>query len=155
MTMCIIFSTISNVFSSEGLGLCPICFDVIVNDILTLECGHQYHKSCINKWLIISQRCPICQKPVSHSLPLTTNPEIIKLIKKGEDLIQKLNQVNYQLGYSQHRNQLILDIKKLIAQIEEFSINQSKLDCENITMALFVITIFLSFLVYLLANFEA
>ena len=29
-----------------------------------LPCGHLLHKECLVDWLVISGRCPLCQKPV-------------------------------------------------------------------------------------------
>ena len=41
---------------------CPICLDHIINfnDKNILDCGHYYHKICINKYFDTS--CPICKK---------------------------------------------------------------------------------------------
>ena len=29
-----------------------------------LPCGHLLHKECLVDWLVISGRCPLCQRPV-------------------------------------------------------------------------------------------
>ena len=49
---------------------CSICFEdfTIQNRIKLLsECGHEYHDSCINKWLENEKRCPVCNKNLNIS----------------------------------------------------------------------------------------
>merc|ERR1712096_101331 len=41
---------------------CAICLDVIENDTRkVLQCGHQFHKDCIDEWFISKETCPICR----------------------------------------------------------------------------------------------
>lgn len=40
---------------------CSICLDVIDNSFKS-NCGHYFHKYCIDKWLNINNTCPICRK---------------------------------------------------------------------------------------------
>ena len=45
---------------------CSICLDTINND-LKLDCGHDFHKSCIDKWFETQTNedhiltCPLCR----------------------------------------------------------------------------------------------
>ncbi|KAK4345388.1 hypothetical protein RND71_035564 [Anisodus tanguticus] len=51
--------------------ICTICLCEYVNDetIGTLECGHEYHASCIEQWLLRGkQNCPICRSSVLPSV---------------------------------------------------------------------------------------
>ena len=50
---------------------CIICLDDISiasissnTNLLKLECGHRYHKDCINTWLKKRSICPLCIKTV-------------------------------------------------------------------------------------------
>ena len=46
---------------------CTICFDTIKDDqmIKVLQpCNHYFHNDCINQWLIIEKRCPMCMAPL-------------------------------------------------------------------------------------------
>lgn len=45
-------------------GTCAICLEEYKNmdDVGTLKtCGHDYHVSCIRKWLSMKNMCPICK----------------------------------------------------------------------------------------------
>ncbi|GBN65910.1 hypothetical protein AVEN_44373-1 [Araneus ventricosus] len=42
---------------------CPICLNTDdQGETKRLPCSHEYHKTCINKWLAESRRCPLCRK---------------------------------------------------------------------------------------------
>ena len=43
---------------------CSICLEEYVKkcNIIELNCGHQYHKNCIQEWFIINNNCPKCRK---------------------------------------------------------------------------------------------
>ena len=42
---------------------CSICLDLISKDIIIykLECNHKFHQTCINKWTMINNSCPLCR----------------------------------------------------------------------------------------------
>ena len=46
---------------------CIICLDDIENEWKKLECEHSYHKQCIDKWIIVSAKCPLCMKHINNS----------------------------------------------------------------------------------------
>ncbi|CAK8543830.1 unnamed protein product [Lathyrus sativus] len=51
----------------EDEGSCVICLEEYKNmdDVGTLKtCGHDYHVSCIKKWLSMKKLCPICKSSV-------------------------------------------------------------------------------------------
>lgn len=97
---------------------CSICLDEVSthDKAVTTPCMHEYHHTCISKWLTMKQECPLCKSPV-HSvlyniqedgsflerelnLPLkhVTNREDI-MRRLAEILGEGLNElVRYQVG---------------------------------------------------------
>lgn len=50
---------------------CPICFeDIHRNNIVTLDCDHTFHRSCLRKWLTSdnARNCPNCRGIVADSI---------------------------------------------------------------------------------------
>lgn len=43
---------------------CAICYDEITSAKRTLRCSHQYHEECIQEWLQVENKCPICRTEV-------------------------------------------------------------------------------------------
>ena len=48
---------------------CPVCMeDIYVRNCKKLQCGHNFHKKCLNKWKMEGNRsCPLCRE--SFDLP--------------------------------------------------------------------------------------
>ncbi|KAL6561787.1 hypothetical protein OROMI_017388 [Orobanche minor] len=38
-------------------------------DIGTVDCGHEYHRECINKWLLLKNTCPVCKSTALSRKP--------------------------------------------------------------------------------------
>jgi hypothetical protein len=50
-----------NVENSKDI--CVICIDnidITDLDISKIDCNHIFHKNCIDEWLNINNKCPIC-----------------------------------------------------------------------------------------------
>ncbi|XP_057782913.1 E3 ubiquitin-protein ligase MBR2-like isoform X2 [Salvia miltiorrhiza] len=49
--------------ASQAMEPCCICQEDYVagDDIGILDCGHEFHTSCIRQWLILKNICPICK----------------------------------------------------------------------------------------------
>lgn len=44
---------------------CPVCLATMQQgeDALRLECGHAFHRSCVQQWFAVRQTCPLCRQP--------------------------------------------------------------------------------------------
>jgi len=57
-------------------GTCPICLQEITQQMEDAKnakccnCGHSFHKNCINEWLTTAKTCPICRKRCGEGLLL-------------------------------------------------------------------------------------
>lgn len=60
------FSTLINMGNSDDA--CAICMEnpTAGEQWKQLHCGHKYHPTCIDTWLITHHTCPICRKPASE-----------------------------------------------------------------------------------------
>ncbi|KAK4724424.1 hypothetical protein R3W88_027203 [Solanum pinnatisectum] len=57
----------ANKVEVDSEEICSICLSEYVNNdtIGTLHCGHEYHATCIEKWLLRGKKnCPICRSSV-------------------------------------------------------------------------------------------
>jgi len=54
---------------------CAICHELLTTKVRTLECGHRFHKECIEQSLRAGYNsCPLCRKVISsarHSQPVS------------------------------------------------------------------------------------
>lgn len=50
---------------------CAICLDTLYRDMKELECGHKFHKLCIDAWFSRGTTCPLCR---SCHAPITVIP---------------------------------------------------------------------------------
>ncbi len=64
-------NTIVKTYTSGPMELpsCSICLMDISNNLKKLDCDHQFHEHCIDRWLIRKDTCPICRRPVRATLP--------------------------------------------------------------------------------------
>lgn len=49
--------------------ICSICLNNLTLGFEVTECGHKYHKQCIDTWLETAYTCPDCR----HQLKFTTD----------------------------------------------------------------------------------
>lgn len=50
--------------SYEEENRCSVCLEGLEKNLVTLPCGHTFHKDCIKEWLIHSEEvsCPLCRQ---------------------------------------------------------------------------------------------
>jgi hypothetical protein len=44
---------------------CSICLNKENKEIMILNCNHNFHSECLQKWLVRNKKCPICRKEVT------------------------------------------------------------------------------------------
>ena len=47
---------------------CIICLDEVETEWRDLECHHRYHKKCIEDWITVRAKCPMCMKPINNKI---------------------------------------------------------------------------------------
>jgi len=64
---------------ARNRGFCSICFSYYApSQIVSLQCGHQFHQKCINDWLERNRSCPVCRAVVEDKeYPLEIEDTII------------------------------------------------------------------------------
>jgi len=63
-------ATVAQTPLSPGAA-CPIClveFDA-TTDRLTTSCRHRFHESCLSRWLLANNTCPLCRAEVERLTP--------------------------------------------------------------------------------------
>jgi hypothetical protein len=40
---------------------CPVCLDALDGSVMTLNCGHSFHSSCVAHWFRRNPTCPVCR----------------------------------------------------------------------------------------------
>ena len=53
---------------SSSANLCSICLAIIFPETphINTRCNHEFHKDCIDKWLLIKETCPYCRKSLKY-----------------------------------------------------------------------------------------
>lgn len=52
-------------------------------DVSRANCGHSFHKHCIDKWLTSATNCPICTVPINISVKNMNSDENWQKLLKG------------------------------------------------------------------------
>ena len=60
---------------------CVICLDDVETEWRDLECHHRFHKKCIEDWIIIRAKCPMCMKNIDNNVDdININTEAVNYI---------------------------------------------------------------------------
>ena len=110
---------------------CSVCLTKCTQgEVTTLNCGHMYHRECINTWFCGHNTCPMCRKVVKRSkIPIHVNYQTVDL----ETMMGDIRDMIYELYDSgnlpsgpisaDYRNGIIIivDIEnnEVIAQFEQ------------------------------------
>ncbi|KAF0684787.1 Aste57867_23302 [Aphanomyces stellatus] len=71
---------------------CPICLDdVDTDDVLQLQCGHTFHRSCVGDWTRHHYTCPLCrQMSMDETYVVDCAVHAILAPSATEDFLQRL-----------------------------------------------------------------
>jgi hypothetical protein len=62
-------------------AFCAICIDTFNKEITTVRCGHVFHTSCIEEWMLHADTCPYCRTTIlPEESPEYSNPIIQRLM---------------------------------------------------------------------------
>ena len=72
-------------FADYWEGMCPICLLEMekmedANNVKCCNCGHSFHKDCINEWLLTANTCPTCRRRCGEGLVLGEIGETLKTL---------------------------------------------------------------------------
>ncbi len=65
---------------------CIICLDEVETEWRDLECHHRYHKKCIENWITIRAKCPMCMKNIKEN-------KIVE-INRNDNLIEETHYIS-------------------------------------------------------------
>ena len=72
---------------------CPICLDIIDNDIITTSCNHRFHNTCFSAWHNDGNyNCPVCRS--TNCTDLNNNPRN----RRQNNLVTHLDFITYDTG---------------------------------------------------------
>ena len=102
---------------------CSICLNPIIKNGRTLDCTHEFHKSCLDKWKSeLKYTCPQCRKPFDEpEFKMTIR---IRSIKTNEEMAHTLNVDEQTLDFFNRMNININDIR---------TISELELNIENLS----------------------
>lgn len=75
---------------------CSICLDTI-DDLFVTNCGHYFHKHCIDTWLNTSNNCPLCRtNDITIQEVSTNNTYTLEINNNNNDIITNniINNIN-------------------------------------------------------------
>ena len=55
-----------NIIKDCSICSLELCSLELKDEIVKTDCGHYYHKLCINTWLNIRNSCPICRSEIEY-----------------------------------------------------------------------------------------
>ena len=63
---------------AEAEACCCICFNNYCagEELRRLPCSHQFHRRCVDAWLQLSAKCPICRQSAAHGRRASEAPPL-------------------------------------------------------------------------------
>ncbi|MBO9481979.1 RING finger domain-containing protein [Salinisphaera sp. G21_0] len=77
---------------------CPVCLNSTSDMQVITQCGHRFHKWCLDKSREVNPRCPICRSPLPDSISL-----FMTQIGRDPKTVQVVNAILTSLALSLDR----------------------------------------------------
>jgi len=78
----------------EVKEICSICLEdlyqplVQIEEVKTVECGHKFHKCCINE--VMTDKCPLCRKDINkEEVSARKTKEMEKLLRELDERVER------------------------------------------------------------------
>lgn len=72
---------------------CIICLDEAETQWRELGCHHGYHKKCIEEWMCVSDRCPLCMKSIrSTEVDAIYHRIIVEIEEMNRNRVDEMNE---------------------------------------------------------------
>lgn len=96
--------------TSTSLLECSICLEEIgEKDILTTQCGHTFHASCMFKNMVVSTTCPMCRAPLCEDPPEPAKQEVfLGLVNPSDQELE--HSINIVSNHSGRNQQIATDL---------------------------------------------
>lgn len=83
---------------------CSICLDTI-NNLFVTNCGHYFHKHCIDTWLNTRDNCPLCRtNDITVQEVSTNNTYTVEINNNNNDII--MDNIIYNINNINHINHI-------------------------------------------------
>jgi hypothetical protein len=93
---------------------CAICYNDLINNLITLPCNHTFHNECVNNWTKVNKNCPYCRYNLEQNrLPPSYYDELIA----DDGNIDNLNEDNFHYFY--HYNHPIYNKNNILEFIDK------------------------------------
>ena len=67
---------------------CPICYELLKNKYVKLNCGHKFHHKCLELWSNVNKICPYCRCDIDYTLKRYKTRSYYKLNR--DDLVERI-----------------------------------------------------------------
>lgn len=131
---------------------CSICMCNINSDNIITECNHNYHKSCLDDWLVKNDGCPYCRKNLKPEREIRRN----KIIDVFSDVGVSIVKLCIEIANRRHASIYLICAKLIVDILTISQYIKIKLDFNKILyieLFCFTFTIFSSLYQYLFLNF--
>ena len=97
---------------------CSICLDKLFSantDVSVPQCGHMYHKDCLESYMRIKKKCPSCRSDIT-SIVKTVYPDVYSELSYGSCSNEAKKFLEEIVDYQKEKRIIIIDLIKKLDQ---------------------------------------